>query len=72
MSLLRDIFNELAGMFAGDIRLSIAILALVAMVAFMVAVNGLNPLIGGGGLLVGCLAILAVITTAEARRRNRR
>ena len=69
MSLLKEVLAELVGMFLADARLSAAVLALVAMVAGLVDGVGLDPLLGGGRLLVGCLAILAAVTTANARRR---
>jgi Flp pilus assembly protein TadB len=72
MTILRDILAELVGMFLGDARLATAVLALVAVVAMLVDLAGLDALVGGAGLLIGCLAILAIVTTAEARQRRRK
>jgi hypothetical protein len=58
MTMLKEIASEIAGMFVGDVRLSLAILGTVALTAALVAVPGLDPLIGGGVLLVGCVLIL--------------
>lgn len=69
MTLLRDIAKELLGMFLGDMKLGVAILALLAAVALFIRLAEMDPLIGGGLLFVGCLAILAIITTIEARQR---
>jgi hypothetical protein len=72
MTLLRDICKELVGMFVSDAKLSAAILTVVAVIAVLIDFAGLNPLIGGGGLVVSCLAILAITTAISARQLNRR
>jgi hypothetical protein len=69
MTLLRDIANELTGMFLADARLSGAILTLVLIVAGLLAF-GVEPLIGGALLLVGCHAVLIEAVVREARRRR--
>jgi hypothetical protein len=58
MTLLKDILAELIGMFLGDARLSAAILAIVAGTAFLIEIGRIEPLIGGGVLLSGCLFVL--------------
>ena len=70
MTLLRDIANELAGMFLADARLSGAILTLVLSAA-VVATFAAEPLIGGTVLLIGCHVILVEAAFREARRRRR-
>jgi len=70
MSLLQDVIKELIGMFVADVGLTCAILILVAVVALLVEGNILDPLIGGCGLLVGCLAIVAAVTLIEAKQRQ--
>jgi hypothetical protein len=70
MMLLRDIAVELVGMFLADARLSIGILILVALVAALTESHALAPLLGGGALLIGCLAILVLATWRESRRRS--
>lgn len=68
MTLLRDIASELIGMFVADVRLSGAIVALVAVVAGLILWIGIPPVIGGGGLLVGSLLVLVEAAYREARR----
>jgi len=71
MTLLREIAGELIGMFLADSRLTAAVLALVALVAGLVLALGLDPLIAGGVLLIGCHLILVEAALREARRRCR-
>lgn len=70
MTILKDVLAELFGMFLGDARLSAAIFAVVALAAGLIDLAGLDPLIGGGVLLVGCLAVMvtAVLRTARLHR----
>jgi len=69
MSIIGDVCQELLGMFLADARLTIATLSLVAMVAgLVVAVR--DPLLAGGVLLFGCLAIVVEAARREARQRN--
>ncbi len=70
MTLLRDIASELFGMFLADARLSAAIAVLVLIVAGLTRSLAVEPLIAGGVLLVGCLAILVEAAFREARRRR--
>ena len=58
MTILRDVLAELFGMFVGDARLSVAILAVVALAALLIDLAQVEPLIGGGVLLLGCLAVV--------------
>lgn len=68
MTILRDVLAELFGMFLGDIRLSGAVLAVVAGAALMIDVGHVEPLFGGGVLLAGCLAVLlAAVRQASLR-----
>lgn len=69
MNLLKDVCSELVGMFLADLRLSLAVLALVGAVALLVDAFAVEPLIGGGALLVGCLSILAAVTGCAGGRR---
>ncbi len=70
MPLLREIAAGLTGMFMADARLTLAILALVAIVAGLILALGVDPLIGGGALLAGCHLILVEAALREARRRR--
>lgn len=70
MTLLREIAKELFGMFLADARLTGAILVLVAIVATLTESHAVAPLVGGGTLLIGCLAILVTAAWRETRRRT--
>ena len=68
MSILIDVLKELLSMFLADARLTGAVLVLVGAVALAIS-RGVDPLLAGTGLLAGCMAILAVVTALQARRR---
>ncbi len=70
MTLVREIAGELIGMFMADARLTLAVLALVAITAGLILVLGVNPLLAGGALLVGCHLILVEAAVREGRRRR--
>jgi hypothetical protein len=70
MTLLAEVAHELVGMFLADLRLSGAILALVAGVAGLLAMFDAEPLIGGAALLIGSHAILIEAAFREARGRR--
>lgn len=69
MTLLRDIAKELFGMFLADLKLSGAILALIALVATLIRLRGTDPYFAGGLLTIGCLAIVSIVTLIESRHR---
>lgn len=58
MNLLKDISAELIGMFVGDVRLSAAVLAVVAVAAAVIHLAHTDPLSGGAVLLGGCLLVV--------------
>ena len=58
MTMLKELAAELIGMFVAERRLTISVLAIVAMVASLVDLIGVAPLLGGTALLLGCLALL--------------
>lgn len=70
MSILRDVAKELLGMFLADARLTAATLVLVAIVTGLVFATKVEPLWGGGLLLLGCLVILAKAAIREAKHRG--
>jgi hypothetical protein len=72
MSIIGDIFRELLGMFVADARLAAAILFLVAAVAGLAAMWQTKPLVAGGVLLFGSLAILVAAVCREASAKTRR
>ena len=68
MNLVRDVVGELISMFLGDARLSAGVVAVVALSALLIDVLGVEPLIGGAVLVVGCLAVLVGAVMSAARR----
>jgi hypothetical protein len=67
MTMLKELAAELIGMFVAEKRLTIAVLAIVAMTGLSVDFAGLNPLIGGVVLLFGCLILLIESVCRAAR-----
>lgn len=67
MGMLKEVLAELIGMFVGDARLTIPILALVAASAALINLAGVDPLLGGGILLIGCLLLLIENVHRSAR-----
>jgi hypothetical protein len=69
MTVIADVFKELFSMFVGDALLTVAILALVAVIAFITKeVPPANPFLSGFALLGGCLTIIITITALHAKR----
>jgi hypothetical protein len=68
MSLLKEIGAELAGMFAGDRQLSLAVVAIIAAAAGLINLGGIEPLTVGGFLLAGCLLVLIANVWRSARQ----
>jgi hypothetical protein len=69
MSVLKELAAELIGMFFGETRLTVAVLALVAATDSLIDFIGLNPLVGGAVLLFGCLTVLIESVCRSARAR---
>ena len=67
MSILREVFAELFGMFVADARLTVAILCVVAVAAALIRLAGMAPLLGGGVLLAGCLGVLISAVLSAGR-----
>jgi hypothetical protein len=67
MSLLKEVIAELIGMFFGDARLTIAILLLVAVAGALIKLTGIEPLVGGIVLILGCPALLIANLRRERR-----
>ena len=67
MTMLKEVIAELIGMFMGDARLTLAVLALVAGVAALIKLAGVDPLGAGGFLLIGCLGLLIENVHRSAR-----
>jgi hypothetical protein len=67
MMMLKELAAELIGMFVGETRLTISVLAIVAAAGSLVDFIGLDPLLGGAGLLLGCLILLVESVCRSAR-----
>ena len=72
MEVLKDVLAELFSMFVTDARLTLSTLALVLVVAGLTVGLGLQPLIGGLVLLVGCIGIVVEATIRETQKRAQR
>jgi hypothetical protein len=70
MSIIVDVAKELLGMFLADARLTITTLILVAVVAALISGLRVDPMLGGGLLLLGSLVIVVEAAVREARRRR--
>ena len=68
MTMFKDLAAELIDMFVGEKRLTMAVLAIVAVVGTLVDFTDLNSLVGGAMLLLGCLVLLieSVCRSAKA------
>jgi hypothetical protein len=67
MMMLKELAAELIGMFVGEKRLTVAVLAIVAAAGSLVDFTNLNSLVGGALLLFGCLALLIESVCRSAR-----
>jgi hypothetical protein len=67
MSLLKEVGAELIGMFFGDARLTIAVLLLIAVAGALIELTGIDPLVGGIVLILGCPALLIANLRRERR-----
>lgn len=67
MNLVNDVWAELFGMFVADLRMTLAILAVVALCAGLVWFTSLPDLVAGGVLLGGSIMILILAVLRRAR-----
>jgi hypothetical protein len=58
MNLLKEVAAELVGMFFGDTRMTLTVLAIVAASGALVTLTGIDPLVGGAILALGCPVLL--------------
>lgn len=63
------ILRELVGMFVDDEFLAIAVLAVVAVAALLAFQPAVPPLLAGGVLLFGCIAVL-IFSALKASRKS--
>ena len=71
MTMLKELATEFIGMFVGDARLTLAILALIGGAAILSEFAGTPKLVGGGFLLFGALALLIESVRRSARAAQR-
>jgi hypothetical protein len=69
MTMLKELAVELVGMFAGEKRLTLAVLALVAAAGCLLDFTTLNELIAGAVLPFGCVLLLIENVCRSARAR---
>lgn len=70
INIVGDVAKELLGMFLADVRLTLSILAVVAITAGLVDWLSVSPVIGGGLLVVGSLLILVEAVVREGKQRG--
>ena len=68
MTTLKELAGELIGMFFAETRLTMALLALVAVTGLLIDFAGLDELVGGATLLFGSLVLLVASVYRAARR----
>jgi hypothetical protein len=69
-SIVGDVAKELLGMFLADARLTTSIVILGAVAGGLVDWIRVNPVVGGGLLVVGSLLILVEAVMREAKQRS--
>jgi len=72
MNILLDVFVELFKMFVTDLRLTMATLAAIVLVALLLGYENLPPLFAGILLLALCVAILFEAVFRETRIRAKK
>jgi len=68
MNVLRDLFDEIASMFAGDLPLSVGVVATVLASAALRFLTPVPPIAAGVLLFFGCALMLALRVFAAARK----
>jgi len=68
MTILREVLSELVGMFVADLRLTVAILTLIAVTAALAGPLGAGGAVSGAVLLAGSLALVVATVLMAARR----
>jgi hypothetical protein len=67
VTMAKDLVAELIGMFFAEKRMTLAVLALVAVTGWLVDVAGTDRLVGGAVLLFGSLTLLLASVCRAAR-----
>jgi len=68
MSIFFQVLKDLVKMFIADVRMTMTILALVALVAFLIEKTSIDPLLAGWLLLGGCIVLLIASALAAAAK----
>lgn len=71
MKVMSEIARSIVGLFIDDEFLAIGIIAIVAMTAGLIFVFEVSPLLAGGALLSGNVAVLVVGARQTATKRQR-
>jgi len=71
MSIIGDVLKELFKMFVADLRLTLAILAGIVVVALLLKETLVGPGVAGLLLTLFCLTVLAETILREARSRRK-
>jgi len=71
MTTITELAAELISMFAGEKRLTLEVLAVVATTGWLVDFMRLDSILGGVVLLFGCLALLIASVCRSSRARAR-
>lgn len=70
MTFIGDVLKELFKMFVADLRLTLAVVGGVTLVAILMGPGGLGPVGAGLTLAVSCILILGEAVLREARKRK--
>jgi hypothetical protein len=72
MHILREVAAGLLKMFVGDVWLTVGVLLVVAVAAFLTSVAAAPPLLAGAVLFGGCVGVLlSSVTLAGRKHRDR-
>ena len=72
MNMLREFAGGFFKMFLGDMRLTIGILAVVALTVALTRSGSVPPLVAGAILLIGCVVVLVANVASFAKRQRKR
>jgi hypothetical protein len=67
MSVLKEVAAELIGMFFGDAWMTLAVLLIIMVSGALIEFSGIDPLIGGSVLALGCPMLLLAKLRRETR-----
>lgn len=70
MNLLKEVSGELYSMFVSDAALTACVLAIVAAAALIVRLSGVDALVAGVFLAIGCMALVVASVWRAARAKR--